>query len=105
MSETTATAPKPTPKAKYRELKFGSNASFNKWLKKTAKKQIFFQDRGQDLTCIWIDEEGEILHANLQTSVWCGAFVNMETMKIHKPIDFFIHGKWQTMNFIVEEIN
>lgn len=60
--------------AQYKNAKFPEKA-FEGWLKRTTTQIVEFEDNGQDLLKIWISKEGEILHANLQTSIWCGLFV------------------------------
>lgn len=74
---------------KYRDHRFETEELFEQWLHQIAKKQIIFRDHQQDLTSIWIDEEGEILHANLQTSIWCGKIVNIASLKLFTPIEIW----------------
>lgn len=97
----------PRKKPKYRELKFASDREFNAWLKTVADRSIYFQDFQQDLQKIIVDKEGEILHANLQTDIWCGKFVNLEYLVIGKPVMMWDNDDriWNTMSrLVIEEI-
>lgn len=100
--QTTAAA----PVSKYRDIKFKNDNDFNAWLNKTAKQIIWFKDEGQDLIAIWIDEHGEILHANLQTQFWNGKFVNLNTLKTGEIIQMFFEVEgWQSLvKLTVDEI-
>ena len=85
--------------SQFKEITFKSEAEFNEWLEKTTYKKIFFKDKGQDLMKIWIAESGEILHANLQSSIWNGRFVNMENLEKGSFIQFWNGAGWDIMNF------
>lgn len=92
-------------KPQYRDLKFKTDAQFQKWLTETARFKIDFRDYGQDLQTIWTDEHGEILHANLQTGTWCGKFVDVTRLKIGKGILMNVRDSFQfnEMNFVVKQ--
>lgn len=86
------------PVAQYRELKFKNDDAFNAWLNTKAKQLIWLVDTGQDLTCMWIDEHGEVLHSNLQTAIWCGMFVNLYSLIPGENLEmYFEHTGWRTM--------
>lgn len=91
----------------FKSLKFNSEKEFIEWLTKTTYKKIHFKDNGQDLLIIWIADTGEILHANLQASIWDGKFVNLENMDKNTNIQFWdnLKQQWLTMDFIVDVIN
>jgi hypothetical protein len=56
-------------KPKYKDLKFKSEKEFQKWLNKTTKIEIEFEDDGQDFLRWWLDENGEVLYSDLQSAV------------------------------------
>lgn len=93
-------------KSKYRNLKFETDKAFKNWLDETATDKIELIDKGQDLTTIWIDQHGEILHCNLQTSVWCGKFVCLSELR--EGDNIFISGigkdkiSFTEMDFVLE---
>lgn len=89
-----------TPKPLYRNLKFSTEAKFQEWLDNTATRRIDFMDHGQDLTAIWIDDKGEILHANLQTSIWCGKMVDPEAVTLGVPIRIWDDAKKDYYEYI-----
>lgn len=91
-------------KPNYKTLTFATEEAFNKWLEKTASAKIEFTDYGQDLLVAYIDEHGEILHTNMQQSVWCGQFINLETLAVGAPIDMQDDdGLWMIMFKLVPE--
>lgn len=85
--------------SQFKEITFKSETEFNKWLEKTTHKKIFFKDKGQDLLKIWIAESGEILHANLQCSIWNGRFVNMENLEKGSFLQLWNGLDWDIMDF------
>ena len=89
--------------SQFKEITFKSEKEFNEWLEKTTHKKIFLKDKGQDLMKLWVSESGEILHANMQSSIWNGRFVNMETLA--KNINLCLWNnqtsEWDVMNFEV----
>lgn len=87
--------------SKYKDLKFESEQAFEGWLSEMSYKTVYFRDKGQDLLKIWIAESGEILHANLQASIWNGRFVNMETLAKNTNLCLWNNEKkeWDVMNF------
>ena len=93
-------------KTEYGELVFDSEKKFEAWLKKTAKYKIHFEDNGQDCLYWWIDEGGEVLHSNLQSSIWNGKLVSLFELKVGKFIEIMIIEKManQALNFKVIEI-
>ena len=93
-------------KAEYKYKKFKTESGFKKWLKKTARYEILFQDNGQDCLNWIIDEGGEILHSNLQSSIWNGKIVSFFDLMIGKPSGTLVVEEETTQfyNFIVKRI-
>jgi hypothetical protein len=89
---------------RHKEKKFKSEKALWEWIKRMAHKRILFFDKGQDLQDIWIDDQGEIIHSNLQQSIWCGKFINLKKLGTDKHIEMLMDGKWKPMDFKVEEI-
>lgn len=54
----------------YKGLKLKDDKEFQEWLSKTATRKITFEGNRQDFTTWWIDDRGEVLHSDLQSSVW-----------------------------------
>lgn len=73
-------------KTKYRNKRFKTQAGFERWLNKERRYIITFRDKGQDCLEWVIDEGGEVLHANLQSSVWNGMLVDLDSVKVGKNI-------------------
>ena len=74
---------------KYKNKKFKTQSGFKRWLNKNGKYIISFVDKGQDCLEWVIDEQGEVLHANIQSGVWNGHIVNLKTIKVGKEIGVF----------------
>ena len=99
------------PKPQFRDLKFATDEDFNVWLEKTHAKRITFVDWGRDLTDFWVVPSGEIIHSNLQTDIWCGKFVNLETVKVGEPIEMWMdwnsgtdtENDWKRMKGLIVE--
>ena len=94
-------------KTLYKDLRFKTEKEFKKWLNEKADKKIIFFDAGQDLLEIHIDERGEILHCNLQASVWNGLFVRThpDSLCVGMGIEMNLPDKgWRTMDFTIEQI-
>ena len=68
-------------KPKYKNLKFKTKKTFETWLNKIVKYKVHFEDKGQDFLTWWIDERGEVLHSNLQSWVWNGKMVDVDSLK------------------------
>jgi len=93
---------KHTPmKSKHKYLTFNTLFQFKKWLKATTAYQITFEDKGQDLLQIWIDKDGEILHANLQVSIWIGRMVEVKKLAVGKPINIWVKDHWEPYNGLI----
>lgn len=67
--------------SQFKEITFKSETEFNEWLEKTTHKKIFFKDKGQDLMKLWVSESGEILHANMQSSIWKREYFTAKAMQ------------------------
>lgn len=92
--------------AKFKKLTFNSEKEFNEWLDKTTFVKVFLNQKGQDLTKLWLADSGEVLHANMQAKIWNGKFVNMKTLKQNTNLCFFNENtnEWDVMNFEVGAI-
>jgi len=75
--------------AKHKGKKFKTESAFLSWLNKTASYKISFKDKRQDCLQWIIDEQGEILHSNLQGWIWNGNIVDLDTAKVGKHIGIF----------------
>ncbi len=62
------------PVQQYKDLKFQNQRSFKNWLTRKARIKVEFEDKGQDIQMIWLDENGELLHADLQSFLKPGFF-------------------------------
>lgn len=89
--------------SQFKEITFKSETEFNEWLEKITHKKIFLKDKGQDLMKLWVSESGEILHANMQSSIWNGRFVNMDTLAKNTNLCLWNNqtSEWDVMNFEV----
>lgn len=72
--------------AQYRHLKFSTQAQFHAWLKDHAAYIIRFEDRHQDFLEWHIDAGGEVLHSDMQSFVWCGEIVDVQTLLNHRRV-------------------
>lgn len=94
------------PKApQYLHLKFESEAACMAWLEETYTKKINLVDFQQDLLTIWIEKNGEVLYTNLQQNVWCGKFINLETLRPGSFIQMLFQDekKWRDMKSLIVE--
>ena len=90
-------------KAQYKNLKFDTPEDFDHWLQATYHCTVEFQDMGQDLLKIWLAESGEIIHANLQASIWNGCFANMTLLTEFTPISLQEGDEWVRYDSLVIE--
>ena len=90
-------------KPQYKNLNFDTPEDFDQWLQATYHCTVEFQDMGQDLLKIWLAESGEILHANLQASIWNGCFANMTLLTEFTPINLQVGDEWVRYNGLVIE--
>jgi hypothetical protein len=90
----------------HRETRFADKGAFAAWLKKTSTYKITFKDEGQDCREWYIDNGGEVLHANLQARVWNGMIVDLSRLQRGKEIGVMDSDKMQTRfyDFLVESI-
>lgn len=49
----------------HKDLRFKTEAEFNKWLEATARYHVKLEDQGQDLLGLWLDEGGEIIYTDI----------------------------------------
>jgi len=90
--------------AEYKELKFRDEQSFKDWLKRKAEYIIKFKDNGQDCLEWFLDIGGEVLHANLQASIWNGHCVNLSKLKVGKEVETMkIVNDGETGNYKIEK--
>ncbi len=71
-------------KAKYKNKKFSSKKVFEQWLEKLTKYILHFEDKGQDFLTWYVDERGEVLHSDLQSVVWNGKMLDIESLRKNK---------------------
>lgn len=72
--------------AKFKDLRFNSEAEFNEWLKEVTHTIIDLEDNGQDMQRIWLHESGEILNCDFHQSIYSGKFVDMQTLAVGNPL-------------------
>lgn len=92
--------------SKYKNLKFKSHSEFSDWLRTTMFKTIHLVDNGQDITRIYIDEFGEVLHTNWQAKIYNGRFVNLDTLKKNTNLVFWNPDskEWDVSNLQVSNV-
>jgi len=93
-------------KADYTDTKFKVKGEFEDWLQKTTRYKIHFKDKGQDCLLWWVDKGGEVLHANLQSTVWNGKLVDLFNLVVGEGIGIMDVERRGTLftDFIVEKI-
>lgn len=92
--------------SKVKNKSFKTRKGFNDWLKRLTAYKIDFKDFGQDCLTWYLDEGGEVLHANLQASVWNGKIVDLSLLKEDRNIEL-LDSKEQTniiLDFIIKKI-
>lgn len=90
----------------HREKRFASKRAFKIWLNNTATHRIHFKDEGQDCLIWWIDGGGEVLHSELQPSVWNGMVVDLYRLKVGNEIGVMDSDNMRTAfyDFVVRKI-
>lgn len=68
-------------KSKYKNLRFDNKEEFDKWLEEKTKYILHFEDQGQDFLTWWVDERGEVLHSDMQSFIWNGTMIKLDTIK------------------------
>jgi len=66
----------------YKDLQFKSKEDFESWLREKATLKIVFEDDGQDFLEWSLDENGEVLHSDLQARIWNGCMVNLKKSRL-----------------------
>lgn len=79
---------------KYKEVVFSTQEEFEDWLASTTYKELIFDDLGQDLRRMHIDERGEILHCNYHGRIYNGSFVNLKELEEFTPVQILEKGAW-----------
>lgn len=79
--------------AKFKDLKFNSEAEMNEWLKKVTYKVIDLKDNGQDMQRIWVHETGEILNCDFHSSIYCGKFIDMKKLAVGNHLNIWDEEK------------
>ncbi len=90
----------------FKELRFKTEAEFNSWLKKETYMTIDFKGQ-QDLQRVHLHVTGEILHCNLQASIWNGRFILINAAKNNSTVmmsDPYNKNEFTEMSFIVEKL-
>lgn len=90
----------------FKRTRFKNATEFHRWLSMKAKYKIHFGDKSQDCTEWIIDAGGEVLHADLQSTVWNGMCVDLGALKVGKEIGVVMPEKQATQfyEFIVAKI-
>jgi hypothetical protein len=96
-------------KAKYKDLVFKTEKELKDFLIDHASFKILFEDHGQDLTCMYVDKEGEILDCNHAVSqkLYNGRFVNVNELHQYKLLYLLAADgrKWEIMGGLrIEEV-
>ncbi len=91
-------------KAEYKDLKFKSKQEFDKWLVEKTKYEIEFVDNGQDCLKWFIDNGGEVLHSEKQSSIWNGELVDLYSLRVGKNIEIMEVEKQanRVLDFVVK---
>lgn len=93
--------------AEHRDRKFKNKTEFGRWLSATAVYRIEFKDKTQDCTEWFIDEGGEVLHADMQSGIWNGKIVDLSYLKVGKEIGVVFPSlppKTKFYDFVVAKI-
>lgn len=92
-------------KSQHRNKSFETIGEFDQWLAETTSKEIILAHLGQDMTKMWVDDKGEILHCNFHASIYNGNFVNLDSLEEFCPIEILEEGHWKTkLGLLVDEI-
>lgn len=93
-------------RSQYKDKKFKTERGFLKWLNGLSAAIIEFKQNGQDCTMWQIDEGGEVLHSDMQGSVWIGMIVDLSHLKVGKEIGVMDVPNQQTKfyDFVVTRI-
>lgn len=94
--------------SQYKGISFSSEDHFKLWLDDTAYAIIEFEDHGQDLIKIWVDEYGEIINAYMQYKFWLGRFINIEIAQSYYSLYIYDadYGMWRRIpELIVKDVN
>lgn len=60
---------------------FSGRTGFMCWLHDTAEYVLEFEDNQQDCLTWYVDAGGEILHADMQSTIWNGRIVDLDTIE------------------------
>ncbi len=101
------------PVAEFKDIKFDGktwdecNRQLKKWLSETAHKKIHFSDPTIDMQTMWVAKSGEILHTDFQTTIFIGAFVNLDALEEFIQIEFYKegsnNGEWKRLMGLIPE--
>lgn len=96
-------------KAKYKHLVFKTEKELRDFLIDHTSFKIIFEDRGQDLTCMYVDREGEILACDhwVGQTLYNGRFVNLNELHQYKILYMLSADgrKWELMGELrIEEV-
>lgn len=64
-----------------KHLKFKTREEFEQWLNEHTAYVIQFEDHGQDVQFWWVDTRGEVLHSDMQSRIWNGLMVDIDTIR------------------------
>lgn len=77
-------------KAEFKDLRFKTEAEFEKWKKKTAAYHVTLEDQGQDLLGLWLDAGGEVIYTDIPSmgKVFNGELVDLFNLVVDEPPEF-----------------
>lgn len=81
--------------SQYKDLKFSSESEFKKWLKEKTKYIVHFDSNDFDPTEWHLDERGEVLHSNLQASLWNGRMVDLTALLLLPNCSVICDGDYE----------
>lgn len=62
---------------RYKDKKFNNKAEFESWLKENTHVTVQLKDIGQDLLTLHACPEGEVLHTNIQSTIYNGRIIDL----------------------------
>lgn len=87
---------------KYKNVKFENITKFRNWLLSTTKHIVEFEDGGQDFCTWYIAGNNEVVHSDMQSSIWNGLFILSCT--VGEQPELFINGSYSKLNYKVAKI-
>lgn len=75
--------------SEFKDLRFESQAEFDKWLMKKTHKKILLVDYGQDIRKMNIAKTGEIIYCDFLANIYKGRFVNLWNLNFGNAIELW----------------